>query len=493
MEKRGLKCAKLSLEECNKYKECKFVNGKTRKYCRKTDKTVNKRKPPTTQKKNVREKPNEKPVNETKNVYKKTPRGHMNENSITMRRNFLMSICPDSGECLAIGREMKTIRDYFNGFVDFQYLQPKLDRIGQAGNGFIKGLKYTRDGYSSYAVLKSANKQSSDSLVYEYLVGQYINKLCNYFPCFLETYGLYHYKDDASWKQSQLIKTTGDSLRNSLIRETAINYKRACKNNKHSAILIQHMNNAKTLNTYINSRFIDTQFVDSDMPFVLFQIYYTLSELCDTFTHYDLHSENVLLYKLESSKCIKYHYQMPSGKVHSFKSEYVVKIIDYGRNFFSDPNSNNNSKIIRSELCMTTECNPDCGKKVGFAWLRNSNTSSKDHYYIDSAVPNRSHDLRLLNGIRGACKNMKNCQYFNNFFQNLVYDRMHYGTPELPDDYEIGGKIQTVNDARMGLSDLISNRDVISKNNDKYDASKYTKIGDLYIYGKNRPMEYVPE
>jgi hypothetical protein len=70
---------------------------------------------------------------------------------IKQKSNFLTSICPDSGECMALGKETKTIRKYFDGFTNFNYVELPIKRIGNlsnSANGFIHKIKYTREGYS---------------------------------------------------------------------------------------------------------------------------------------------------------------------------------------------------------------------------------------------------------------------------------------------------------------------------------------------------------
>lgn len=483
----------------------------------------------------------------------------MQRNPIKIRRNFLVNICADSGECMAIGREMKTIREYFDGFSDFHYLQSPIKKIGNtSANGVVNELKFTRGGYSSYAVLKSSLTPNSDNLAYEYQVGQYINKLCNYFPCFLETYGLYYYKDRAAWKKIIVKNTpsgsssntssnsasvyytaqtltpmkglvantptipiiTSRDIKNSLIKQTTIDYEKACKDSNYAAILIQHISNAKSLNDILSKSDEPTLniFFMSDLPYILFQIYYTLSTLCNDFTHHDLHPGNILLYTLDSLKCIQYHYYY-LGTQYSFKSKYVVKIIDYGRSYFNDTEANIHPKDIReNELCKISNCNPNCGEDVGFTWLIND--VSCQTFYIDSARPNRSHDLRLINEFyyvknnnfpSGALR-MSN-PHIQSLFKKLVYEKTYsqpgcitaarnarFGTEEMPDSfsnmdvsYYNRSNIQTVNDAFVKLCDVISGSfyaGEYGKNNEDYGT--YTTIGDIHVYGKDVPMKYVP-
>ena len=509
------KCRKIKEEDCVEKQKCKYINGNTRKYCRlstkyKMDKSCNvtrkfkkgeaaavisrfgKR---VTEKRLLKKKSVEKKAKASSTIGK-----FMRKNPVKMRRNFLMNVCANSGECIAVGREMKTIRDYFEGFSDFHYLQSPVNQIGKvSANGFVKELKYTRGGYSSYAILKSARNPHSDNLVYEYQVGQYINKLCNYFPCFLETYGLYYYKDEGYWKHIRdSVNNSNGVLKNSLQKEVHVDYEKACESSKYAAILIQHISNASTLYDLLRQNTSTLKpFLNKELVFILFQIYYPLSLLSETFTHYDLHLENVMLYNLDASKYIHYHYHLSSGRIVSFKSRYIVKIIDYGRSYFKDVESNIDSKKIRNdELCKIQKCRPNCGENVGFGWLKN-NLSNND-FYIDSTQMNNSHDLRLINSIKllklGIFIHDAN---FSDFFTNTVYGKniknpkdKQYGTKPAVDSYVKNRKIQTVNDALLSLDNVLTYGSFNIDNESAYRT--YTKIGDLHIYGKDKPMKYEP-
>jgi hypothetical protein len=415
---------------------------------------------------------------------------------IMKRRNYLISVCPDSGECLAIGREMKTIRDFFNGFSDFDYLETPVKRVAKGNNGFVNELKFNREGYSSYTILKSSQRPGSDNLMYEYQVGQYINKLCNYFPCFLETYALYYYNDEASWRKiANRVKNASDVFKKSLKKETHNDYGKACEQSKYSAILIQHVNKAKSLHGLFKEK--KQPFINLELPFILFQIYYTLSLLSSTFTHYDLHLDNVLIYELDSSKYIHYYYHLSDGTIVSFKSKYVVKLIDYGRSYFNDVESNIDSKKIRqNELCKIQKCKPNCGENYGFGWLKKKLASY--NFFIDSTNPNPSHDLRLFNEMKlyNIDKFILDANFLNIFRQMKygvdIIDNKYkrYGTRPLPDSYLLNGQIQTVKDMFLALFDLLLSGPFMANNDIKYRT--YSKIGDLHVYGKSSPMKYEP-
>jgi hypothetical protein len=66
-----------------------------------------------------------------------------------------------------------------------------------------------------------------------------------------------------------------------------------------------------------------------------------LTVLGKTYTHYDLHEENVLVYKpFKGEKYIDMIYHTKDG-IFSYSTEYVAKLIDYGRNYFNSNASMN--------------------------------------------------------------------------------------------------------------------------------------------------------
>ena len=83
------------------------------------------------------------------------------------------------------------------------------------------------------------------------------------------------------------------------------------------------------------------------------------------FTHYDLHLDNILVFEPYLEKYIEFKYTLPSGKIITFKSKYVCKIIDYGRCYFNDKDSNEFLQNTQ-EVCATKECDPECGMDADF-------------------------------------------------------------------------------------------------------------------------------
>jgi len=415
---------------------------------------------------------------------------------------FLKFVCPNSSECILFGKESDKIRSFFNGFTDFKYLETNATRLRiPSKNGIIHRLKYRRKEYVAYAILKSINmKQSEDSasgssnpdnLIYEYLVGRFLNRMSQRFSCFIETYGLFFYKSDVDLREmKKMKKVSAATLQSSLIMEPVgenITYellKKSCDQYKYVAILLQEIHEPFTMYSAVKS----STFVKTELLQTLYQVYFPLATLCNYFTHYDLHSENVLLYRLDAGKYATFHYTRKDGSIIVFHSQYIAKIIDYGRAFFVDKDIN--SKMLQKTICNISSCG-NCGKRKGYDWLNPSATLSSDSY-IASDRSNISHDLRLLHDIRSIVLP----RWWNSHTVELgsfMYDletklkygvgiqsaaKKEYGTKE---NRAIGfpSAIHNVVDAETWLSQLLQLPSVRESQSVFYTGK--TKIGDIFM------------
>jgi hypothetical protein len=410
---------------------------------------------------------------------------------------FLQTICSDSGDCISFGKHTGEITNFFKGFDDFKYALSPIKQIGKISvNGFVKEIAYEKQGYKAHAILKSAKTSKSDNLVYEYLVGiKYINRIMKQFPCFLETYGLYFYSGESDWK---LMSNSGPVHAANLKRlqlQSEINYSKACKESKYAAILIQHIHDAKPLVDYTGA-FRYNKFMKSDMLYVLFIIYHALSSISKTFSHYDLHNSNVLIYEPEKGKYIQYHYHHEDGTETVFYSPYLPKIIDYGRSFFD--NGNLTSRKIYDKICSVSDCKPECGSSYGMAWL-----DPIPEVTISSSQKNESHDLRLLKIIESDMEKLLYIHHIepteNTFVEtNKVLKKVVYGVSLSKEVKSYGTKenlkisptkIYNVNGAYLALKSAIQKPRVLEENQRNY--SKFSNLlGSFHIYDDGRDMKY---
>jgi hypothetical protein len=240
---------------------------------------------------------------------------------------------------------------------------------------------------------------------------------------------------------------------------------------------VQHIANASTLDE-MPPEFYDTEFLNS-----LYQIYYTLSKISNDYTHYDLHTGNVLVYLPDNTKYIQYIFHHSTGQTVSFKSRYLIKMIDYGRSYIEVATNK-----VKREICPIPECNPKCGYNVGY----NVDGTTSPHF-IHTWKCNKSHDLRLLSILKSDFRGMRALS--GNSIVKQILDKLNkvvftttYGTKPVIKS-GLPSKIVNVNDAEIAFKELLLKPDFIAKN-EQY-ASAYTKMGDLHIYADN-DMEYVP-
>ena len=398
---------------------------------------------------------------------------------------FLNSICSDSGVCIAFGQEAMKIKKFFNNFTDFTYLNGPIKKIGVvSANGFIYELAYKRQNYNAYAILKSTVGRTADNLMYEYFVGMAVNVFGKQLPCFVETYGLFEYNTDADWTVLRLGNANKDDvLKHNLTlkpTQTFDNLDRGCISPHLQCILIQHLKQAASLRTHVN----DPDFINTELIKILYIIYFSLETLATQFTHYDLHANNVLIYKPGGLTHIEYvFHEHRIGKVPrivKFKSAFIPKIIDYGRSFYSLDDDNNSNKI-HEKLCTIAACNPLCGKTYGF------NLNAYTSHYIESLHNNTSHDLRLLQDIKDI-KNprSKAKKPIKDFLRSIHYIGK-FGTPEVKTS-GLPKVIYNISDALSALSDMVMATEPALSNTVYNGNASY---GELHVYSDGRPMKFI--
>ena len=396
--------------------------------------------------------------------------------------------CKNLDDCLLVGSHITNIHDYFHSITNFTNVHEKIHKIKTAaGNGFIYKIPYQQKKDIIYAMLKSARKKKSDNLLYEFLIGYtYINTLVNKFPCFIYTYGLYYYRHDRDWQymynQNEI---SSKHLPTMLSLQSKIKYDRSCVDSKYISILIQGLQHSERISDKLNS----STFLNHHLAHVLFIIHHTLASLTDSFTHYDLHVDNVLLVRPSSKKHIKYVYHVQNPPI-TFTCPYIPKIIDYGRCFFD--NGTIQSKMIYDKLCSVPECK-SCGKYDGFSLL-----SPRKFYTISSQIKNESHDLRLLNTINMEAEfpseSTRTLEKLKIILNKVVYgkglrgSKKAYGTVEQSKLNYDGSVIENVTDAYYQLMYLITSSSTLQEN--KSDSVEID--GTLHVYN-NKPMVYIKE
>lgn len=405
------------------------------------------------------------------------------KNREKIRAKFLNTVCSDSNECISFGKEIKIIKEFFGNFANFDYVKEYRQLGTPSVNGFIKGITYEKQGYIANTVLKSSREDSADNLYYEYLVGKFLNTQSMFFPCFVETYQIFKYKDYATYAHILHCNTTADcevqKLKDGLEVysntdiETGI--RDSCINPRSMAVLIQSLKNPFSIEDMLK----DTELTNKQLLYVLFQIYMPLSMIANKFTHYDLHWNNVQLYEPVKDKVIKYYYHLSSTEIIEFYSPYIAKIIDYGRCYFND--GTNNSVNIYMEVCKINECGKifdtvGCGADKGYAWLDPVDIHN-NKYNIKSAINNPSYDLQLLAIVLPKVNQTSNLLPLKSL---LKWDTKFKSSD--------GTNINNVNDAVRELKKIILQQANKDANNNYYGTKDL--IGELHIYADGTPIEF---
>lgn len=105
-------------------------------------------------------------------------------------------------------------------------------------------------------------------------------------------------------------------------------------NNEYPGVLVFELIKGESLRDWLRYRRnnIDEQ-VEYDVRSVIAQVLmslYIANQMIE-YTHFDLHDNNVMVVKLDSFKTIRY--QLPDGTSCEWQTQYVAKIIDYGRSY----------------------------------------------------------------------------------------------------------------------------------------------------------------
>jgi len=427
---------------------------------------------------------------------------------------FLSKVCSDSGQCIGFGLEVEKIKKFFKNFKFSNYAEfDKIKRVGApSNNGFVNEIPYKRDTYTSYAILKSAINPNSDNLYYEGFVGIFVNKLNIFFPCFLETYSVFTYQDKTLYNNLQNnrpitslkgLKAIAD-INNYDSFLTSDNVNASCANSQYLSLLIQHLPRVKTIEDSATASIHDTYYFTVEFVSYLYQVYSCLGVLSDVFTHYDLHTGNILIYNITNSKdkYIKMIYHYKDGETVEFLTTDIIKIIDYGRCYFDDKEANVSSKDML-DIVLDFDKTPDCkgdGVSFGYQFLNDEFPDIGSNYYISSNKRNKSHDLRMVQNIyddlvpmkykeaRNPASKYPISQLLKNVFENY---EDYYGTPEVIKN--TANQIQNVEDMHLALKNLIQNDRSFQEENDKFYKDKI-QMGEFHVWlngDTHKPVEYI--
>ncbi len=263
-----------------------------------------------------------------------------------------------------------------------------LSQLGNISyNGFLHLLKLKKENNTLNILLKSNKEINNDNIFYEWYVGyKYINKLLNKYPCFVETYDLIKYNNISKinnnrWSHKVILNNAIQNiniLKKHLAAENIVILQDVNINNIADdsmqnplsyGFLLQNIENNITLYNYIMNNVNNYSYI-VELLFILLQVYIPLTALKDVYTHNDLKTDNILLCKLPNNSYINMEY-IYNGKKYTFKTPYIVKIIDYARSYFHDEGTLYNSlELIFSKF-------PD--KKILFNSMKMIDIDAKEY------------------------------------------------------------------------------------------------------------------
>jgi len=335
----------------------------------------------------------------------------------------------------------KEIIKKYKNFNDLSLVETPIVKIGKKSiNGFVYRLSFkTENKDEFYTVLKTSIEKTTDNNYYEYVVGNCINKLKEYYPNFIYTFNYLNiteelkkelikneYFNDVSFlKSNSDFKTISvNELQNNL------NIGNGCENNDRSSILLEYIPNSISIKDLEkNENFLSSvENLNLEIYNILFQVYFTLASLSKVFTHYDLHKGNVMLIEIPDGKKMEIQFKI-KDKFYTIFTSFIPVFLDYGRSFIDCLNIDNiiYSKIFSEVVCANEKCNPlqkpECNATYyGLAINKDSNDnySKQEHFYFTNLrVKNESFDLYFLHlfmkDVRDA---MPIKQYYNAYFKN---------------------------------------------------------------------------
>jgi surface protein len=412
-------------------------------------------------------------------------------------------VCDSSGNCLALGKNDDLIVPLFSHFRDFTMINPySVKRIGANSlNGTVVEVPFVvtpnrnepNTHYTAYTVLKCATKPESDNLFYEYFVGKrFINNYLHALPCFVKTYGVYMFRSEDAWSNFNTLISKNRPIQPAdyiepypMTDDDELNFGKSCQLNKRICVLTQHFKPFLPFHNVFNvppkppKKFDVFAYMKSvnidELCASLYQVYFCLSVLKDRYTHYDLHAGNVCLYKPYGDRkyiLMRYHYDKnDKGQYVEFKSEYIAKIIDYGRNYIKideNPEATIDTKMILQHY-IRKHCDYNehgCGFNQGYAYIQ-GNACGVDLTSETPSVLNNRYDLRLAHIYRKPLehRSLAIYTYSDNYPENVPSGMVH---------------VTTVMDLCAELCKILQKQTTTDSINKKYLGWTQASIMDVY-------------
>lgn len=256
---------------------------------------------------------------------------------------YMKRECADSGQCIMLGKQFERIYKYFDMFDLTSGLVTECQRFGAADsvNGVVRQVTFSKEGYESSALVKGTQYADADNLVYEYAAGMFLNEYCDKLPCFVQTYGIYIFTNVVFKRMFSNDMPASEFPNAFRLYEDPFDLRKQCTDSSKMAVVTHFLKGSISMNSFLKGTDVSMNVFG-----ILFQIYFCLDVLGGKFTHYDLHTENVLLYKFPGPVLFRYE---TSDGVIEFRCWYLAKIIDYGRSYFNGAGISSKEFAIRAD------------------------------------------------------------------------------------------------------------------------------------------------
>ncbi len=269
---------------------------------------------------------------------------------------------------LDFNNQKNTILEKYNNFTNLNLINNEIERLHIGGNGTVHNLIFTksinfRRKDKINLIMKTPVDSYKDNNYYEYVAGLCVNNFKTYFPNFVYTFG--YGKITPTLKSALELDpyvninprifmnnyTIIDVNEDDTLKYSKIND--GCELNGSTSLLIEKIPNSKELWDYIfDDEFTEPASINYNLFCVLYQVYLTLNSLSEKFTHYDLHTGNIMISEYDKPIIIKYI--LKNGEEIELCTKYIPVIIDYGRCFIS---CLENDSLINSTNYLNIACN----------------------------------------------------------------------------------------------------------------------------------------
>jgi tRNA A-37 threonylcarbamoyl transferase component Bud32 len=410
-------------------------------------------------------------------------KGHDNKSSPQKTRK----ITPSPSERSTRKNLVPTEAEYYLNKIS----NTKEEEIKEQNTMFSKIL-YLNYGNEKKVVLKFNLSPSGFSASYEAYVGVFLNKLNKQFPFFVETYGCLKGPRPIEKGDNSYPRIFPSYMR--FLEPVPLKYEYLkpfhsltdSQLNAQYGILMEFIK-GNSLSDYINN---------IEIWFLLFQVYSVLDYLGGDFVHGDLYCRNVMVVpavKHTDIQKIKFVYHYPGGRVFTFNSSYIVKMIDFGSSNFNDRKEEEkspsyipyrNRNMYHDLLLFTEVCQLIPGKVPDF--VDKSKKINEEIEKIKQAQRDQLKKIISKNVINFYEKKM-------NALENVLYTKIN--TEEFKKlEKEIKSFRELQTDEKKDIKEVFEfmNRKLkeVQKTISDY-KQKITVVGEIHIWmdGSNRPME----